>query len=107
MAVYHGLQDGPVVISLPPPVISLRARGIERYGLVMILEGKAEQALVFLSGDQLESPAIASFLRIGAASLCVCGCAVGVIASGLDSPCGTADVAVITGQIQRLEHPPA
>ena len=73
-AVHHDLQGRPVVIGLPPPVISLGAGGIERYRLVMILDRKAEQALVFTGGDQLGSPAIAGFFRIRAASLGISRC---------------------------------
>jgi hypothetical protein len=67
----------------------------------MIFDSKAEQAVVFINGNQLESLAIAGFFRLCAASLCVCLGAVGVIASAFDRLCGTADVAIIAAQIKR------
>ena len=49
--------------------IHLRATASERYGLVVVLDGKTKQASIFIGGDQLEGPTIVGFLGIGAASL--------------------------------------
>jgi hypothetical protein len=73
----------------------------------MILDGETEQAAVFIGGDQLEGPAVAGFLGIGSAPLCVSRRALGVIAGGLDGSRGILDVAVIAAQIKRPSHPVA
>src|SRR5262245_13597335 len=73
----------------------------------MFLDGKTKQAAVFIGRDQLESTAIAGFLRIGPAPPCVRRRALGVIASGLDGPRGIPDVAVAAAQTDRLGHPGA
>jgi hypothetical protein len=101
------LQGGPVVVGPPPAEMRLRARGVECYGLIMFLDGQTEQPVVFIGGNQLECPAIASFLRIGPAPLCVRRRSPGGIASGLDGPRGIPDVAAITAQIQIPGHPVA